>query len=1103
MKNKQVKNWLYLTFLSALIGSFGPREHSAQESKVGTSFQSAGHQLRPSASRNFVTYKAADGVSSRRMTEQEERSFHPDERAASGQIITEDVAAHSAVPSQDEVAWQIILRGTQQLETQPEAKAAFLRVAAKLESVIRSKPFSPGETFIVYVDVDFGSAWFGTPYQSPGPVGATSIGLDGIVAVWPFSEMFSRKALGGSQQQAIFQALPFPIKTEFGETVALRWTDPVTLSLFSSRLENQPRFAIGFNSAIRFDFDQSNGIDADKVDFETLVTRELLRVFGFVSEVGARELRPAPLASALGPLTAVPSVVDLYRFRPGVTMETFTTAPRVLRAGGEQVFFTGDLELPLSTARPDGTGGDGRTADHWKDDELTGQYLGIMDPTYAPGERGGLSANDLTALSYFSFRIRPDAQVMEVLSVDDNSREQTLPPSTTLYVNRFTPPRAPFNVESVRVQLPNDGSSPAGKALRVVVFADANRTGQPPANPQFFVERTITIAAVPENRMLEVLLPTPVAVTGGDLYVGVQAPNANLSFAADSSAPRNRSFISSNNGTSFQPLPANGAAANAILRAVVNAKFNALTNRPPEITALSPNAAPSGSRFKLTVFGRNLFPDAIDAAGVAYKSIIRLNGRDKATEFLSPSQLRTELTADLTGLSTARITVFTMTPSGGFESAPLEMTVTNDAPVPVLTQLDQSVMAVGLSTVRLTITGRNFTASSVARFNAVNRQTRFINSTKLEVTLTASDLAIAANAEISVFTPAPGGGASNALPLRIAPCTYRLAPTMSQRVGATRSPNNGDFNLHGVLLETEDHCPWTVQASASWIVPTDPSGMGRAPIGYNVVNNPGGTARTGTITVGGQTLTITQVGMPTVVSSASYERETAPESIATLFGTELAKTTQVANTLPLPTNLGGTTVTIQRFFRATPRPVQLFFVSPTQINLLVSPTEAGEPMMPDGESNFISVFVDGQLVADGYIRVRPAAPALFSADSSGKGLAAAVVLRVKTDGTQVYEPVGVYDRTQGKFVPVPIDLGPEGERVFLILFGTGIRGGGNAVLVSVNNQTVPVTFVGPQGSLAGLDQLNVELPHSLRGRGEVPIFCIADIGSNEVTVQIK
>ncbi len=183
-------------------------------------------------------------------------------------------------------------------------------------------------------------------------------------------------------------------------------------------------------------------------------------------------------------------------------------------------------------------------------------------------------------------------------------------------VNRLTPPRAPFNAESVRVQLPAlaDGVSVVGKRLRVVVFADIARSGQPPANPQYLVDRTITILALPENRMLEVMLPEPVTVNRGDLYVGIQSVDGNLSFAADTNGEaRNHSFVSNDIGASFQPLRISGATANAIARAVVNAKFNAVSNLVPEVKEISPTAAPTGSSFKLTIFGRNFFPDSARA----------------------------------------------------------------------------------------------------------------------------------------------------------------------------------------------------------------------------------------------------------------------------------------------------------------------------------------------------------------------------------------------------------------------------------------------------------------------------------------------------------
>src|SRR5262245_6702782 len=66
-------------------------------------------------------------------------------------------------------------------------------------------------------------------------------------------------------------------------------------------------------------------------------------------------------------------------------------------------------------------------------------------------------------------------------------------------------------------------------------------------------------------------------------------------------------------------------------------------------------------------------------------------------------------------------------------------------------------------------------------------------------------------------------------------------------------------------------------------------------------------------------------------------------------------------------------------------------------------------------------------------------PGLFTADATGKGLAAAVAIRVMPDGSTRYEPVWQLD-AGGKPAPVPIDL-KAGGKVYLILFGSGLRGG--------------------------------------------------------------
>jgi uncharacterized protein (TIGR03437 family) len=121
-------------------------------------------------------------------------------------------------------------------------------------------------------------------------------------------------------------------------------------------------------------------------------------------------------------------------------------------------------------------------------------------------------------------------------------------------------------------------------------------------------------------------------------------------------------------------------------------------------------------------------------------------------------------------------------------------------------------------------------------------------------------------------------------------------------------------------------------------------------------------------------------------------------------------------------------------------------------------------------------------------------------------LAAAVVLRVKADNSQTFEPLTRFDSGQNKYVPVPIDFGAATDRIFLLLFGTGVRGRTalTAVSVTVGGTNAPVSYAGLQSDFAGLDQINAELPRSLIGRGEVNVNCTVDgRTANVVTVTIK
>jgi uncharacterized protein (TIGR03437 family) len=145
-------------------------------------------------------------------------------------------------------------------------------------------------------------------------------------------------------------------------------------------------------------------------------------------------------------------------------------------------------------------------------------------------------------------------------------------------------------------------------------------------------------------------------------------------------------------------------------------------------------------------------------------------------------------------------------------------------------------------------------------------------------------------------------------------------------------------------------------------------------------------------------------------------------------------------------------------------------------------------------------------VSAGTVLIATVAPGLFAANANGQGVAAAVALRIKADGTQSFEPVARFDVATNRFVSTPIDLGPASDQVFLILFGTGFRfvSAASAATATIGGANAEVLFAGASPGFVGLDQANVRLPRSLIGRGEVEIRLTANgQQANVVTVGIK
>lgn len=220
-----------------------------------------------------------------------------------------------------------------------------------------------------------------------------------------------------------------------------------------------------------------------------------------------------------------------------------------------------------------------------------------------------------------------------------------------------------------------------------------------------------------------------------------------------------------------------------------------------------------------------------------------------------------------------------------------------------------------------------------------------------------------------------------------------------------------------------------------------------------------------------------------VTSAASFEQgPQAPGSLVSafpLFFSVLSTATQTAPTADWPTSLGGTSIAVKDSSGLS-LPAQISSASPSQLNFLL-------PAGLASGAGVVTIIAGSQTITS-KINIQPVYPNLFMVNPTA--LAAGSITRVHD---------GVISTATIDGTPIALN----GDQVYLTLYGSGLGSAATAT-ATIGGTAAAVSYAGPQGTYAGLDQYNLLIPASLAGAGKADIIVTAGgKPSNPVNVTIQ
>ncbi len=294
-----------------------------------------------------------------------------------------------------------------------------------------------------------------------------------------------------------------------------------------------------------------------------------------------------------------------------------------------------------------------------------------------------------------------------------------------------------------------------------------------------------------------------------------------------------------------------------------------------------------------------------------------------------------------------------------------------------------------------------------------------------------------------------------------------------------------------ISVTTSSGCSWSAVPAQTWTAfLTSPAGTGTGKVSVSAPSNTDPAARTGTITIAGQRIAVTQAGLPASAPSIagifpifSTTATIQPGSWVSIYGSNLSSGTTVWNGAPTASGTNPTALGDVSAVTFNGKPGYLWLVSPGQINV----------QAPDGTlaGTVIVTLTNSLGSAASTVTLAPLAPSLSLLDNKH---VAGVILT--PDGSGAYGG-GTYDLV-GPVGAFPYKTRPVKAGEYLLFYGVGFGPtnpsvpagkpyGGTAaamdyaVIFTIGNIPVTPAFAGMISP--GLYQFNLLVPPGT-GSGE-------------------